>query len=175
VRLYLHYGDLTDSSHITNVFYEVRPDEIDHLDAQSHVRVSFDIPVYTGDVSGLGTVWLLEAIRKSGVRCRLYKVMGVQLVEHARRFRVEKLVLVGTVCAYPKFTPVSFREDVLWSGYPAEANGPYSLAKNMLLVKAQVYRQEYDCNERHAPRCESRAAWLDRCRVACGEATSHEI
>jgi GDPmannose 4,6-dehydratase len=72
-RLFLHYGDLTDSSQLTNLFYEVRPEEVYHLGAQSHVQVSFEMPDYTGDVTGLGTVRLLEAIRKSGLRCRCCK------------------------------------------------------------------------------------------------------
>jgi GDPmannose 4,6-dehydratase len=78
-RLFLHYGDLTDSSQLTNLFYEVRPDEVYHLGAQSHVRVSFDMPDYTGDVTGLGTVRLLEAIRKSGVKCRLYQASSSEM------------------------------------------------------------------------------------------------
>jgi len=78
-RLVLHYGDLADSSQLTNLFYEVRPDEVYHLGAQSHVRVSFDMPDYTGDITGLGTVSLLEAIRKSGVRCRLYQASSSEM------------------------------------------------------------------------------------------------
>ena len=78
-RLFLHYGDLADSGQLTNLFYEVRPDEVYHLGAQSHVRVSFDMPDYTGDVTGLGTVRLLEAIRKSGVRCRLYQASSSEM------------------------------------------------------------------------------------------------
>jgi len=78
-RLFLHYGDLTDSSQLTNLFYEVRPDELYHLGAQSHVRVSFDMPDYTGDVTALGTVRLLEAIRKSGVRCRVYQASSSEM------------------------------------------------------------------------------------------------
>lgn len=78
-RLFLHYGDLTDSGQLTNLFYEVKPDEVYHLGAQSHVRVSFDMPDYTGDVTGLGTVRLLEAIRKSGVRCRLYQASSSEM------------------------------------------------------------------------------------------------
>ena len=70
-------------------------------------------------------------------------VMGIQLIESVRRHGVEKLVLVGTVCAYPKFTPVPFREDSLWDGYPEETNAPYGLAKKMLLVQSQAYRQQY--------------------------------
>ncbi|MDQ3280639.1 MAG: GDP-L-fucose synthase [Acidobacteriota bacterium] len=70
-------------------------------------------------------------------------IMGIQLIEHARRAGVEKFVCLGTVCAYPKFTPVPFREDDLWNGYPEETNAPYGLAKKMLLVQLQAYRQEY--------------------------------
>ena len=78
-RLLLHYGDLADSSQLTNLFYEIRPDEVYHLGAQSHVRVSFDMPEYTGDITGLGTVRLLEAIRRSGVRCRLYQASSSEM------------------------------------------------------------------------------------------------
>lgn len=70
-------------------------------------------------------------------------VMGIQLIEEARRANVGKLVCLGTICAYPKFTPVPFREDDLWNGYPEETNAPYGLAKKMLLVQLQAYRGEY--------------------------------
>jgi GDP-L-fucose synthase len=70
-------------------------------------------------------------------------MMGAQLMEESRRAAVEKFVAVGTVCAYPKHTPVPFREDHLWDGYPEETNAPYGLAKKMLLVQAQAYRQQY--------------------------------
>lgn len=73
-------------------------------------------------------------------------IMGAQLMEQARRKGVEKYVALGTVCAYPKFTPVPFREDALWDGYPEETNAPYGLAKKMQLVQAQAYRQEYGFN-----------------------------
>jgi GDP-L-fucose synthase len=73
-------------------------------------------------------------------------LMGIQLIEAARRANVEKFVCVGTVCAYPKFTPTPFREDDLWNGYPEETNAPYGLAKKMLLVQLQAYRQEYGFN-----------------------------
>jgi GDP-L-fucose synthase len=69
--------------------------------------------------------------------------MGVELMEQARRAGVEKFVQIGTVCSYPKFTPVPFREDDLWNGYPEETNAPYGLAKKMLLVQGQAYRQQY--------------------------------
>src|ERR671925_1901049 len=70
-------------------------------------------------------------------------IMGIQLIEAARQSGVEKFVAVGTVCAYPKFTPVPFREENFWDGYPEETNAPYGLAKKMLLVQLQAYRQEY--------------------------------
>lgn len=73
-------------------------------------------------------------------------IMGVQLMEEARQRSVEKFVAVGTVCAYPKFTPVPFRENDLWNGYPEETNAPYGLAKKMLLVQAQAYRAQYSFN-----------------------------
>ncbi len=73
-------------------------------------------------------------------------MMGAQLMEEARLQGVEKFIAVGTVCAYPKFTPVPFREEDLWSGYPEETNAPYGLAKKMLLVQAQAYRQQYGFN-----------------------------
>jgi GDP-L-fucose synthase len=73
-------------------------------------------------------------------------MMGAQLMEEARVQGVKKFVAVGTVCAYPKFTPVPFHEDDLWNGYPEETNAPYGLAKKMLLVQAQAYRQQYGFN-----------------------------
>ena len=73
-------------------------------------------------------------------------MMGVQTMEVARRAGVEKFVALGTVCAYPKFTPVPFHEDDLWNGYPEETNAPYGLAKKMLLVQSQSYREQYGFN-----------------------------
>jgi GDP-L-fucose synthase len=70
-------------------------------------------------------------------------MMGIQLMEAARLAKVEKFVQVGTVCAYPKFTPIPFKEDDLWNGYPEETNAPYGIAKKALLVMAQAYRQQY--------------------------------
>jgi GDP-L-fucose synthase len=72
--------------------------------------------------------------------------MGAQLIEQSRLKGVEKFVAIGTVCAYPKFTPVPFKEDDLWSGYPEETNAPYGLAKKMMLVQAQSYRDQYGFN-----------------------------
>ncbi len=76
-------------------------------------------------------------------------VMGIQLMELARLSGVEKFVTVGTVCSYPKDTPVPFREEDLWNGYPEETNAPYGLAKKMLLVQGQAYRQQYGFNSIH--------------------------
>ncbi|GMR23429.1 MAG: GDP-L-fucose synthase [Acidobacteriota bacterium] len=76
-------------------------------------------------------------------------VMGVHLMEHARLLGVEKFVSIGTICSYPKFTPVPFHEDDLWSGYPEETNAPYGLAKKMLLVQGQAYRTQYGMNAIH--------------------------
>ena len=70
-------------------------------------------------------------------------IMGIQLMELSRQFGVSKFVGVGTICAYPKFTPVPFKEDDLWNGYPEETNAPYGLAKKMMLVQSQAYRQQY--------------------------------
>ncbi|MGH7388994.1 MAG: GDP-L-fucose synthase family protein [Candidatus Rokuibacteriota bacterium] len=76
-------------------------------------------------------------------------VMGVQLIEQARLHGIEKFVTVGTICSYPKFAPVPFREEDLWEGYPEETNAPYGLAKKMLLVQGQAYRQQYGFNAIH--------------------------
>jgi GDP-L-fucose synthase len=73
-------------------------------------------------------------------------VMGIQLIEQARVNGIEKFVIIGTICAYPKFTPVPFREENLWNGYPDEVTGPYGLAKKMLLVQSQSYRKQYGFN-----------------------------
>ena len=73
-------------------------------------------------------------------------MMGVQMMDLGRQAGVEKFVAIGTICAYPKFTPVPFKEENLWNGYPEETNAPYGLAKKMLLVQAQAYRQQYGFN-----------------------------
>ncbi len=78
-RVYLHYGDLSVSGQLTDLLQEIRPDEIYHLGAQSHVRVSFDMPEYTGDITGLGTLRLLEAIRKTGIQARFYQASSSEM------------------------------------------------------------------------------------------------
>jgi GDP-L-fucose synthase len=116
-------ADLTKADQIQRVLDEVRPDVVIHLAAV---------------VGGIG------ANREHPGRF-FYEnaVMGIELMERARTAGVDKFVAVGTVCAYPKHTPVPFHEDALWDGYPEETNAPYGLAKKMLLVQAQAYRQEY--------------------------------
>jgi GDPmannose 4,6-dehydratase len=84
VHLYLHYGDVSSPETITDMVYNVRPDEIYHLAAQSHVRVSFDMPEYTGDVTGLGTIRLLEAIRKSSIQTRFYQASSSEMFGGAK-------------------------------------------------------------------------------------------
>src|SRR5512136_1336209 len=83
-KLFLHYGDLNDGGQLSNLIYNVRPDEIYHLAAQSHVRVSFDMPEFTGDVTGLVTLRVLEAIRKSGSRARFYQASSSEMYGSAK-------------------------------------------------------------------------------------------
>ena len=73
-------------------------------------------------------------------------MMGIQMIEQARQFKIPKFVAIGTICAYPKFTPIPFKEEDLWNGYPEETNAPYGLAKKMMLVQSQGYREEYGFN-----------------------------
>lgn len=73
-------------------------------------------------------------------------IMGTQLMEQSRLFGIKKFVAIGTICAYPKFTPVPFKEEDIWEGYPEETNAPYGLAKKMMLVQSQAYRQQYGFN-----------------------------
>jgi GDPmannose 4,6-dehydratase len=78
-RIFLHYGDLSDSGQLTNLIYNLQPDEIYHLGAQSHVRVSFDMPEYTGDITAIGTVRMLESIRRSGIKTRFYQASSSEM------------------------------------------------------------------------------------------------
>ena len=120
-----HYN-LVDGASIRRMLVDARPDLIIHLAAQ---------------VGGIGA-------NRDHPAEFFYNnlMMGVQLIHQAWEFGVEKLVAIGTVCAYPKFTPVPFREEDLWNGYPEETNAPYGLAKKMLLVQSQAYRQQYGFN-----------------------------
>jgi GDP-L-fucose synthase len=118
--------DLTTHRGVTSAMTEYKPEVIIHLAAI---------------VGGIGA----NAARPGEF---FYKnlMMGVQLMEQSRLVGLEKFVAVGTVCAYPKNTPVPFHEDDLWNGYPEETNAPYGLAKKMLLVQSQAYRQQYGFN-----------------------------
>lgn len=78
-RIFLHYGDLSDSGQLTELIYNIKPDEIYHLGAQSHVKVSFDIPEYTGDITGLGTTRILEALRRSGIKAKFYQASSSEM------------------------------------------------------------------------------------------------
>lgn len=118
--------DLRNRDDIVRVYEQTRPDVVIHLAAT---------------VGGIG------ANRANPGRFFYDNaIMGIQLMEYARQFKITKFVVVGTVCAYPKFTPVPFSEDNLWNGYPEETNAPYGLAKKMLLVQAQSYRAQYGLN-----------------------------
>jgi GDPmannose 4,6-dehydratase len=84
VQLFLHYGDIANSGNLTDLIYSIQPDEVYHLAAQSHVRVSFDLPEYTGDITGLGTIRILEAIRKSGHKTRFYQASSSEMFGAAK-------------------------------------------------------------------------------------------
>ena len=118
--------DLTQEAAVDRLYRDIRPAMVIHLAAR---------------VGGIGA-------NRANPGSFFYDnlVMGALVMEYARRYRVEKFVAVGTICAYPKHTPVPFREEDLWNGYPEETNAPYGLAKKMLLVQAQAYRQQYDFN-----------------------------
>jgi GDP-L-fucose synthase len=118
--------DLRVESNVEALYRELQPDVVIHA---------------AGNVGGIGANRMLPATF-------FYDnmMMGVLLLEHARRAGVEKFVVVGTICSYPKHTPVPFREEMLWEGYPEETNAPYGLAKKALLVQAQAYREQYGFN-----------------------------
>ena len=118
--------DLTREADVERLYDAARPDVVIHLAAE---------------VGGIG------ANRENPGRFFYANMaMGLHLIEHARRRGVEKFVQVGTICAYPKHTPVPFREQDLWSGYPEETNAPYGIAKKALLVMCQAYREQYELN-----------------------------
>jgi GDP-L-fucose synthase len=118
--------DLVKNEHVKKLFRDIEPEIVIHLAAV---------------VGGIG------ANRQNPGKFFYENIMmGLQLIEQARLAGVEKFVAIGTICAYPKFTPVPFKEEDLWNGYPEETNAPYGLAKKMLLVQAQAYRQQYGLN-----------------------------
>jgi GDP-L-fucose synthase len=116
--------DLREKNNIVRLFAEISPEIVIHLAAV---------------VGGIGA--------NSAHPGKFFydsAIMGVQLLEISRQHGIQKMVCIGTVCSYPKFTPAPFREEDIWSGYPEETNAPYGLAKKMLLVQLQAYRQEYN-------------------------------
>ncbi len=118
--------DLTEQSAVERLYEDAKPDLVFHLAAQ---------------VGGIG------ANQHNPGRFFYDNLqMGVHLIEVGRRVGVEKLVIAGTICAYPKHTPIPFREDELWNGYPEETNAPYGIAKKALLVMSEAYRQQYGLN-----------------------------
>jgi GDP-L-fucose synthase len=118
--------DLTDAQAIRRLFAQHRPEVVLHLAAQ---------------VGGIGA-----NRRNPGTFLYSNLIMGTQLIEISRQMGVEKLLAVGTICCYPKFTPVPFKEADLWNGYPEETNAPYGLAKKMLIVQLEAYRQQFGFN-----------------------------
>lgn len=118
--------DLITENGIVKMFEDMKPDYIIHLAAV---------------VGGIGA-------NRANPGKYFYDnlMMGAQLIEKSRQYELEKFIAVGTICAYPKFTPVPFHEEDLWVGYPEETNAPYGLAKKMMLVQSQAYRQQYGFN-----------------------------
>jgi GDP-L-fucose synthase len=118
--------NLIDLHDIRRLYEETKPDIVVHLAAK---------------VGGIG-------FNRENPGALFYDniMMGVQLIHEGYLHRIDKFVALGTICAYPKFTPVPFKEDDLWNGYPEETNAPYGLAKKMMLVQSQAYRQQYGFN-----------------------------
>ena len=118
--------DLTDANAVAQLFEEQKPDRVFHLAAEvGGIGANRDNP---------GRYWYANLM------------MGVNVLEQARIHSTEKVVMVGTICSYPKFAPIPFREETLWDGYPEETNAPYGVAKKALLVGAQAYREQYGLN-----------------------------
>jgi GDP-L-fucose synthase len=118
--------NLVEMEAVKRLYNDARPNVVIHLAAR---------------VGGIGA-----NMRNPGSFFYENLMMGVQLIEQGRLRGIEKFVAIGTICAYPKFTPVPFKEENLWNGYPEETNAPYGLAKKMLLVQSQAYRQQYGFN-----------------------------
>lgn len=115
-----------------------KPEDIDHVLEESQADLIIHLAAQVGGI-GANREHPAEFFYSN-------LMMGVQLMHKAWERGVDKFVAIGTICAYPKFTPVPFKEDDLWIGYPEETNAPYGLAKKMLLVQSQSYRQQYDWN-----------------------------
>ena len=116
VQLFLHYGDISDSTNLVKLLYRLKPDEIYHLAAQSHVRVSFDMPEYTGDITGMGTIRILEAIRETGIESKFYQASSSEMfgkVDEApqtEKTRFYPCSPYGCSKVYSYWTTVNYRE-----------------------------------------------------------------
>src|SRR5687767_168174 len=116
VRLFLHYGDISDSTNLIKLLYRIQPDEVYHLAAQSHVRVSFDIPEYTGDVTGLSVIRILEAIRETGVKAKFYQASSSEMFGQAREVPQSEITPFyprspyGIAKVYAYWSTVNYRE-----------------------------------------------------------------
>ncbi len=122
----------------------VRSQDYDLRKVNDCIRVLKDVDVVIHLAANVGGIGYNKD--KPGELFYDNAVMGINLMEEARKEKVEKFLQVGTICAYPKFTPVPFKESDLWNGYPEETNAPYGLAKKILLTMAQAYRSQYDFN-----------------------------
>jgi GDP-L-fucose synthase len=118
--------DLTNEADVVRVYDDMKPTVVIHLAAE---------------VGGIGA-----NLESPGRFFYANMAMGLHLIEHARKRNLKKFVQIGTICAYPKFTPVPFKEENLWNGYPEETNAPYGVAKKALLVMLQGYRRQYGLN-----------------------------
>ncbi|MEN8252840.1 MAG: GDP-L-fucose synthase [Patescibacteria group bacterium] len=139
-------------SHLVKILKKFSPKEINsprHVDCDLRDKSNCELAVKNIDLvihlaANVGGIGYNQKFPGSLFYDNL--IMGTQLLEAARKSKVKKFVSLGTICAYPKFTPIPFQEKNLWAGYPEETNAPYGLAKKMLLVQGQAYRQEYAFN-----------------------------
>ena len=131
VRLHLHYGDLSDGSNLNRILEKVQPDEIYHLGAQSHVRVSFDLPEYTGDVTGLGTVRLLDAIRETGLKTKFYQASSSEMFG-----LVDKLPISETTPFHPRSPYAAAKVYAYW------ITKNYREAYNLFAVNGMLFNHE---------------------------------
>lgn len=131
VRLHLHYGDLSDGSNLNRILEKVKPDEIYHLGAQSHVRVSFDLPEYTGDVTGLGTVRLLDAIRETGLKTKFYQASSSEMFG-----LVDKLPISETTPFHPRSPYAAAKVYAYW------ITKNYREAYNLFAVNGILFNHE---------------------------------
>jgi hypothetical protein len=149
VRMFLHYGDLSDSVNLVKLLYELKPDEIYHLAAQSHVRVSFDIPEYTSDVTGVGTIRILEAIRETGIRSRFYQASSSEMFG-----KVQEVPQTETTPFWPR-SPVrrceSFR--LLGDGELSRSYGLCASQRDSFQSREPAARRDFRHAQNHSGGC----------------------